>query len=113
MRGVPACAALLTFGVAAPAHAAAPNVVLAVAERYVPADVEIAQGESLTLVNGERSPHDITAVDLDGGWPVFKSAILYEPGQTAPVVGVETLGPGLYQFYCSVHELMRGSVYVT
>lgn len=103
--------ALLAVPVA-PASAA-PGAVGAVVETFVPASVSVGAGETLTLVNLERSPHDVTSLDVGtDGLPLFQSAIVYEPGQTAVVRGVESLEPGLYEFYCSVHEQMRGTVTV-
>ncbi|HVF04145.1 MAG TPA: cupredoxin domain-containing protein [Frankiaceae bacterium] len=97
-----------------PAAQAAPAspVVLSVAQTYAPSDVQVARGSSLTLVNADADRHDITALDEDAlGRPLFETPVL-SPGQAAPVAGVESLPPDTYQFFCSVHEYMRGTVTV-
>ena len=34
-------------------------------------------------------------------------------GESATVAGVEALAPGEYEFYCSLHANMRGTITVT
>ena len=38
---------------------------------------------------------------------------LISTGQSGPVVGVEKLVPGNYNFYCSLHRNMTGTLTVT
>ena len=96
----------------APAHAATSWVTFAIQNRFLPGDLTIAPGDTLTLVNLESSPHDVWS-DLTGpSGPLFHSETLYNAGESAPVVGVSSLEPGAYGFYCSVHEDMRGSIVV-
>ena len=105
-------AAALLVALPAPAHAATPRVVTAVAQTYAPADQAIAAGDPLRFVNLDADRHDVTAVNTgDDGLPVFGTPVT-PPGGTAVVAGVERLGPGVYQFFCSVHEYMRGTVAV-
>lgn len=114
MRALPAGLPLLVAAVTSPAHAApVPSPVLfAVAQSYAPGDVQVAQGSELTFVNADAARHDVTAVDADGaGRPLFKTRVL-GAGQAAAVAGVEALPPDTYQFFCSVHEYMRGTVTV-
>ena len=108
-----AVAAVVAVATAVPAAAATPRVVGSAFDRFVPADQAIERGDSLTLVNLEASPHDIVSVDVgDDGRPLFESGLVSRPGDTSVVAGVESLEPGIYQFYCSVHEQMTGTVSV-
>ena len=122
MRRAAAAAAAVTWLAVVPAApareaagtgAATPWVVTTVATRYVPADLTIAPGDTLTLLNLENAPHDggSDGVGSDGR-PLFRSATLYRAGQAAPVNGVAALETGAYGFYCSVHTEMRGSIVV-
>jgi plastocyanin len=109
-------AALVVLAVSAaapPASAATPRVDGSGAFLFVPGDQTIVAGDSLTLVNADPAAHDVTSLD-DGpvGGHLFRSIVLDQPGQRAPVVGVAALEAGTYEFYCSVHPEMRGTVTV-
>lgn len=91
---------------AAPAQAA-PMVVATAAERFLPFEVAINQGDTLTLVNLENSPHDLVAQQWEDGAPLFQSDIV-GLGGTSEVRGVSTLTPSTYPFYCTVHDTMTG-----
>ena len=113
-------AALVAFAAAlaavpAPASATvAPSYVGTVASTYVPGDVTVFRGGSLTLVNLENIAHDIAASDTGpNGLPLFKSSVILGVGTTAKVNGVAALDQGIYPFYCSIHEFMRGTVTIT
>jgi plastocyanin len=80
-------------------------------------------GQALTLVNGDTTGHDITSkltkpAKLKFGKkyytiqvPLFRSESV-PAGGSAPVVGVDTLKPGSYQFFCSLHTGMTGTLTV-
>lgn len=106
-----ATAALLPV---APAHAVAPNVITVVNSTYAPGDVTVIAGGSLTFVNTDPIPHDITAVDdTDGDGTLDFQAKASErgtPGSVVQVPNVATLEPGYHQFYCLAHEYMRGTI---
>jgi plastocyanin len=108
LTAVAVAAAAVSWLATSPAAAATPYHIATIADTYVPASWTIAPGDTLTLVNLENSPHDV--VSEDG---LFRSATLYGAGTTAPVVGVSSLEPGGYAFYCSVHPYMRGSITVS
>jgi plastocyanin len=108
----PLIAAALTAALPlAPADAApVPFYVATVNSVYAPGDLTIPQGSSVTLVNLENVAHDLVAVDEGPtGLPEFQARIVAGPGDTAQVVGVENVGLGYHQFYCSLHEGMRGT----
>jgi spore coat protein A len=114
MRRAFAVAAAVTaaLAVTTPAHAATPSYVVSGAIRFLPGDISVQRGATLTLVNADPAAHDVTAVDVGPAGPLFRSATIDRPGQTAVVAGVESLDPGVYEFYCSVHTEMRGTVSV-
>ncbi|HEU0131757.1 MAG TPA: cupredoxin domain-containing protein [Mycobacteriales bacterium] len=112
-RALAAVAAVVAaFAVTTPAHAATVPYVVSAAFLFTPGDVSVARGETLTLVNLDPAAHDVTALDVGPGGPLFRSATIDRPGQTAVVTGVESLEPGVYEFYCSVHTEMHGTVSV-
>lgn len=113
MRRLAAAVAALPLALTgSPAHAA-PSAVFTAAETFVPAQVTIRQGDTLTLVNLENSPHDLVSSDtLPDGTPVFQSDIV-GLGGTSEVRRVETLLPSTYPFYCTVHDTMTGLLTVT
>lgn len=101
-------ASALVTGVAygATIYAAPPN-------QFLQGDVTIAQGEKVTFTNGDTQTHDVTAVAKGpGGKPLFASAQI-GPGQSAPVDGVEFLTTGKYDYICSIHPFMKGTITVT
>ena len=78
---------------------------------FAPPFVPVSQGSTLTFVNGDTMTHDITATDVKAGEPLFKSAYTGS-GTTSEVRGVEALPPGTYEFFCSLHTNMQGTLAV-
>jgi plastocyanin len=94
------------------AHALVPWQVLAYSGGYVPSEITVVQGDSLTLVNADTTlAHDLHSGDSVGGKPLFHSKVIAF-GEQADVVGVALLPPSVYPFYCSVHEYMTGNITV-
>jgi plastocyanin len=81
---------------------------------YGKATFTIDQGTVATFDNLDTSvtQHDVTAVKSGkGGAPLFRSATI-GAGQT-PINGTNTLAPGTYRFFCSVHATeMSGDLVV-
>ena len=104
---VVAAAGLVGSWTVVPAPAGAqPNVIVAVSATYAPAEVVIVAGTGLTLVNLDADTHDVTAVHGE-----FSSATIGR-GERAKVVGVESLEPNTYSFFCTVHPDMFGNLTV-
>jgi plastocyanin len=81
--------------------------------RYTTTDVTIDQGEKVTFHNGDTVAHDVTATqNTPDGKPLFRSATT-DPGKDAPVDGTQYLTTGHYDFICSIHPDMKGSIHVT
>ena len=106
------CTVAAALALPLPARAATvPWQVVAQQNTFVPGDVVIRQGDSLTLTNADLAVHDVTASDVGPNGPLFRSATI-GPGKQAPVLGVSALDPGLYPFVCSVHDGMVGTLQV-
>ena len=90
---------------AAPAAASADATITALPrDRFDPAELTIDAGERVTFANRDISVHDVVG---EG----FRSART-DPGADAPVTGAETLAPGRYEYVCSLHGHMRGTLVV-
>ena len=83
---------------------------------YGQASFTIDRGTTATFQNQDpgASPHDVTAIDTGGpkNLPLFRTAEI-NLGQT-PVDGTNSLAPGTYRFFCTVHPTeMTGQLVVT
>lgn len=111
MRRSVLLAAALMAATIHPANAA-DGVIAAAGNAFVPGDVTITQGAKLTFANTDAAPHNVVADDTTKKGPLFRSTVA-STGQTVDVKGVDSLKPGAYPFYCSLHPSMRGSLTVT
>jgi polyvinyl alcohol dehydrogenase (cytochrome) len=97
--------------VGGPAVVAGPG---AFATGYATPLATTSKGGRLSFTSLDLPQHDVVAVD-DGpdGQPLFKSRLI-GLGETAPVEGLDRVEPGRrYEFYCSIHPNMRGTLIVT
>lgn len=96
---------------------------------YVPPVVVVDQGEEITYANGDIARHNVIAPDDfigkkkakkvkwcsaydEGQCPLFWSETI-GAGKTTEVLGLERLKSGeQYNFYCSIHPNMRGTLVV-
>lgn len=121
---------VLVVGAAAPAQAAValtgPGGFLA---GYIPPVVVTAPGEAITYANADIAPHNFVALDTylskkaakkaewcsaydKGKCPLFWSPQI-SIGETTEVSGVDFLKSGKqYEFYCSLHPNMKGTLIV-
>jgi plastocyanin len=76
-------------------------------------DITINAGEAVTFTNLDlTAPHDVTALDIGpGARPLFSSQTVGF-ATSVPVTGAEKLEAGSYDFLCSVHTFMTGSITV-
>ena len=73
----------------------------------------VIQGQPADFLNSDAtSPHDVTSVKRGPDYKrLFQSASV--PGGTVtPIVGVENLPVGSYDFICSIHGTMKGTLTV-
>ena len=124
MRRVPglrwAAAALAAAGVAIPTAGealGASEVITTTTSccAYSKPSFTIDPGTVATFQNLDpgAAPHDVVATDSGtNGSPLFRSAVI-NAGQ-APVAGTESLNPGSYPFFCTIHPTqMTGNLVVT
>jgi plastocyanin len=72
---------------------------------YAPAQITVAVGTRVVWTNGDDIPHTVT----DAGQPrAYKSAAL----DTDEVFSYIFRTPGTYQYFCSLHPHMQGTVVV-
>jgi plastocyanin len=102
------------LGLAVPAGAwADKQIEAAPPDRFTTTDITMDQGEKLTFHNGDTVTHDVTATQNGpDGKPLFKSAET-DGGKTSTVDGSQYLTAGHYDFICSIHPNMKGSIHVT
>lgn len=104
--------AALALLVAAPAASADETIYAGFPSVFLTPNVTIDQGELLSFTNFDVVGHDVTAKQQANGKPLFASA-LTAAGGTAPVAGAQALTSGTYDFFCSVHPDMLGTLTVT
>ena len=85
--------------------------VAGVALQFVPSSLRMARGQQPLLLVADLEPHNVVSVARNRRGPLFRSATV-GLGETAEVTGADRLGPGVYAFFCSVHEAMRGELVV-
>ncbi|VFJ14556.1 cupredoxin domain-containing protein [Candidatus Nitrosocosmicus franklandus] len=80
---------------------------------YAPDSITVSKGDIITVTNDDAQPHTLTS----GSGPqdpnsakLFDTGILMS-GDSAEV-DTTTLEPGDYQYYCTVHPFMTGSLTV-
>ena len=114
VRRVIAGAALVgvaVFGAAQAFGASEPITTTSSCCSYGKASFTIDRGATATFQNQDPGvqQHDVTAFDTGGAKnePLFRSAQI-NLGQT-PVNGTDSLGPGTYRFFCTVHPTQMTS----
>lgn len=106
--------ATVLTAVGAPFSTAGPldKRLLAAGIQYVPIETTVVEGELLEFTNLDVTPHDVVALNEDAaGKPLFATETI-GTGETVPVEGVEKLRPGVYDFTCTLHAEMLGTVFV-
>jgi plastocyanin len=92
--------ALLATTAAAPAS---PPAVSIVNDRFVPASLTIATGQTITFTNNDDDAHTVTAVD-----GAFDSKGLDTHGVWRHTFAT----PGTYKYFCELHPFMKGTIVV-
>ena len=106
--------AMAVFGVLAFAPAAqAATIYAGPPSQFFTSAVTIDQGETVAFTNLDAISHDVTASTKGAdGKPLFATP-LQGPGGTADVAGTQYLTTGAYEFGCSIHPNMRGTLTVS
>lgn len=113
MRRTIAAALVAVALLALPPAAHADETLYAVpVDRYSSSVITIDQGEALIFRNVDLNRHDVVSKQQAGGKPLFASPLLSTGGE-ALVQGVQQLKGGNYEFFCSIHTYMTGTLTVT
>jgi plastocyanin len=106
-------ASCLLAALATPARALpVPRQVVTAGSVFVVPEITIYQGDTLTLTNLDPVlTHDLVSRNLAGGVRIFASSPA-AAGERVDVARVSSLAPGVYPFYCSLHESMIGNLRV-
>src|SRR5688500_3585432 len=105
---VTALVAIVAVLAAAPAARADQRIIAApLSSGYVNPDVTIAQGEKVTFLNPDAAPHDVTSKE-----PGLFASETVGIGTEVPVTGADSLGTGTYDYICSIHPYMVGTLTV-
>lgn len=77
--------------------------------------VQLQQGTDVELINLDEATvansHKMVSLKRRKGRPLFQSALLSRPGDS-DLVTTSNLKPGIYPFYCPVHNGMWGQLEV-
>ncbi|MGE0543135.1 MAG: cupredoxin domain-containing protein [Dehalococcoidia bacterium] len=74
--------------------------------QFTPADVAVAAGSTVTWVNEDYDSGEWHDVIDENGWFVSDS---FAPGYT---FSITLWNPGVYVYYCDLHEDMYGRIFV-
>lgn len=86
--------------------------IVAIGFSYQPAEITLAQGEPLEFTNLDVAPHDVTALDAGpDGLPLFASETI-GTAATSAVDGLDDLPTGVYDFTCTLHPEMIGTLFL-
>ncbi|MDX6581953.1 MAG: Cupredoxin-like domain [Solirubrobacterales bacterium] len=77
------------------------------ASGFLTPSVTIQPGEKLSFLNPDVAAHDVTSVE-----PGLFASKTVGAGSEVPVTGADSLPPGVYEFLCSVHPYMKGTLTV-
>lgn len=109
-----------SLGMAAFLFAASPAVqagplderILAIGRQYTPDEVTVARGEPLEFTNLDVMRHDVVALRKGpDGKPVFATQLI-GTGVTVVLKGLDKLAPGVYDYTCTLHPEMSGTVFL-
>ena len=114
MRPLAATIGTTALLLALPAAASGERIVAGPAPvAYQNPNIEIDAGEPVTFLNLDlTAPHDVTSIDPGPGGSALFSSETVGFLTEVPVVGAENLGPGSYDYICSIHSFMTGSIRV-
>ena len=79
---------------------------------YVPTELSVKKGETVTVVNNDNAPHTATSGNgpEDAGQAFDTSLIMAGASGTIDTTAIEA---GEYPYHCTVHPFMKGTLTVT
>ena len=102
----------LAFGGTPTAAGPLDQRVVTLGNEFIPAEITIVQGETLEYTNLEPTPHNLIALRLgEDGKPVFRTDTI-GAATTVVVEGLDKIEPGVYDYTCTLHPRMLGTVYL-
>jgi plastocyanin len=107
-------AALAVAGLSAAPVPAGPldSRIVTVGFRYLPGETTITTGTALEYTNADVAPHNVIALrNGRDGKPVFHTDTI-GAGTTVAIAGVSKLKPGVYDYTCTLHPEMLGTIFV-
>jgi plastocyanin len=108
-----AVAVALVLGASAGVALADQTIYAGPPNQFIGGDITINQGDKVTFTNLDTVGHNVTAQQKGhDGKPLFASASA-PTASSQPVVGTEYLKTGTYQYFCSIHPWMTGTITVT
>ena len=81
--------------------------------QFANTSVTIDQGDKVTFTNNDTVIHDVTSRGKGSDGKALFASETTSTGQSNPVKGVEYLTTGDYDFICSIHPNMTGTLHVT
>ena len=88
--------------------ATAPNEIAIENFQFLPATLTVAPGTAVTWIDHDEEPHNIVSVGAPGQPRLFRSQAMTE-GEKYTFVFSQ---PGTYNYICSVHPHMQGTIVV-
>lgn len=86
--------------------------VITVGFTFLPGETTITEGTPMEYTNLDVAPHNLIALrNGRDGKPMFRTDTI-EAGTTVPVEGVDKLKAGVYDYTCTLHPEMLGTIYV-
>ncbi|HUR49093.1 MAG TPA: plastocyanin/azurin family copper-binding protein [Acidimicrobiales bacterium] len=86
--------------------------IVAAAFQFVPAETTISRGQLLEFTNLDVAPHNLIALRLGrGGKPAFRTDTI-GAGTTVVLEGLDKLPPGVYDYTCTLHPAMLGTIFL-
>ena len=101
------------LGAVAVAWASDQTITAAPPNQFANPSVTIDQGDKVTFTNNDTVVHDVTARGKGADGKALFASETTSTGQSNPVKGVEYLTTGDYDFICSIHPNMTGTLHVT
>jgi plastocyanin len=86
-----------------------PAEVTSVNYTYLPPDLTLRHGQRLAYRNIDIALHNVTSLATAKGGPLFTSDTI-AAGEVTEVTGVHDLEPGVYDYTCTLHTFMTGSI---
>ncbi|MCI0710305.1 MAG: cytochrome P460 family protein [Chloroflexi bacterium] len=77
---------------------------------FMPMEITVPAGTTVTWINNDETSHTVTAVDESFDSGELRSSLVEDPDASFSVTFDE---PGTYEYFCSIHPRMTGVIVVT